>query len=191
MQELLDRANQGDQHAVDALLRQSEERLTWLARRMFGDFERVRRWADTGDVLQNAMIRLLAALRQVKPQNPRAFLALATLQIRRELIDLARRFYGPQGMGANHDSNTGKDSSAIGAREQLDLSHEPTSIVQWAELHEQIEALPEDERDAVGLLFYQGLTQPEAAELLNISLRTLQRRWHTALCKLHRVLGAE
>src|SRR6516165_4728037 len=104
MQHLLPRAVAGDDAAVDALLRHYSERLTILTRRMLGDFQRVRRWAETDDVLQNALLRLLGALRSVKPQTPRDFFALASLQIRRELIDLARHFYGPEGIGANHDS---------------------------------------------------------------------------------------
>src|SRR6266850_1826142 len=104
MQQLLPRAVAGDAAAVDALLRHCSERLTILTRRMLGDYQRVRRWAETDDVLQNALVRLMGALRSVKPQTSRDFLALATLQIRRELIDLARHYYGPEGIGANHDS---------------------------------------------------------------------------------------
>src|SRR5262245_65524630 len=98
--QLLRQAVAGDKAAVDDLLRYSCDRLTLLTRRMLGDFQRVKRWADTGDVLQNALVRLVGALEEVKPATPRDFLALATLQIRRELIDLARRFYGTEGMGA-------------------------------------------------------------------------------------------
>jgi RNA polymerase sigma-70 factor (ECF subfamily) len=189
MQQLLLQALTGDEGAIDALLRHSCERLTILTRRMLGEFKRVRRWAETGDVLQNALLRLVGALREVKPATARDFLALATLQIRRELLDLARRFYGPHGIGTNHDSQPGSAAEADqpGPPERADLTHEPSSLAQWSELHQEIERLPNDEREVVGLLFYQGLSQAEAAEVLNISLRTVQRRWHTALCKLHRV----
>lgn len=185
-QELLQRAAGGDRAAVDDLLRHSCERLTVLTRRMLGEFQRVKRWADTADVLQNALVRLVGALESVKPATPRDFLALATLQIRRELLDLARHFYGPEGIGANHDSRVG-DGSQSPALDKGDLSLEPGSLAQWTELHKQIEALPDEEREVVGLLFYQGLPQAEAAALLNLSVRTLQRRWHAALGKLHRV----
>ncbi|MBM4070546.1 MAG: sigma-70 family RNA polymerase sigma factor [Planctomycetes bacterium] len=184
---LLSQAVAGDTAAVEALLRHNGARLTALTRRMLGDFQRVRRWAETGDVLQSALVRLLTALRDVKPATPREFLALATLQIRRELLDLARKFYGPEGIGANQDSHAPGDSRGPGPPEKSDLSHEPSSLAQWSELHEQIDALPVEEREVVDLLFYQGMSQAEAAEVLDTSLRTLQRRWHTALCKLHRV----
>ncbi len=188
MQQLLPRAVAGDAAALDALLRHCGDRLTILTRRMLGDFQRVRRWAETDDVLQNSLVRLVGALRDVKPATTRDFYALATLQIRRELIDLARHYYGPEGVGANHDSR-GKDSQLHAAA--ADSRSEPGSLAQWTELHEKIGTLPDEEREIVGLLFYQGLTQAEAAELLGASVRTVQRRWHDALCKLHRVWNRE
>src|SRR4051812_14127242 len=157
IQQLLPRAVAGDEDAIDALLRHNCERLTSLTRRMLGDFRRVRRWTETADVLQNALLRLVSALREVKPQTSREFLALATLQIRRELLDLARKFFGPQGMGANQDSAAALGSPGARPEDKADLSHEPSSLAQWSELHQQIDALPDEAREVVGLLFYQGL----------------------------------
>jgi len=181
IQQLLPLAVAGDDAALDALLRHCSDRFTALTRRMLGDFRRVRRWAETDDVLQNALMRLVKALHSVKPASPREFLALASLQIRRELIDLARRCYGPEGIGANHESTPNV------APDPTDGRDEPSTLAQWTELHEQIGALPDEEREVVSLLFYQGLSQAEAAEVLGMPLRTLQRRWHDALFKLHRV----
>ena len=137
------------------------------------------------------LLRLDSALRELKPVSPREFLALATLQIRRELIDLARRFYGPHGIGANQDSQATVGAQSPGPAEQADLSHEPVTLAQWAELHEQIASLPEAEREVVELLFYQGLPQAEAAEILGVSVRTVQRCWHNALWKLHQFWHGE
>src|SRR6476660_7725025 len=72
-QDLLHRAAKGDKAALDDLLRHSCDRLTILTRRMLGEFQRVKRWADTGDVLQNALVRLVGALESVKPATPRDF----------------------------------------------------------------------------------------------------------------------
>src|SRR5258708_8752397 len=99
LQQLLPRAVTGDEAAMEALLRHCGDRLTILTRRMLGDFQRLRRWVETDDVLQSALVRLLGALRSVRPQTPRDFFSLASLQIRRELIDLARHFYGRQCIG--------------------------------------------------------------------------------------------
>jgi RNA polymerase sigma-70 factor (ECF subfamily) len=189
LQTLLPRAVAGEEAAVDALLRHCGDRLTLLTRRMLGDFQRVRRWAETDDVLQNALIRLVGALRHVQPRTPRDFLALASVQIRRELIDLARHYYGPEGIGANHESQAPADASDAGTADPADMRHEPASLAQWTEVHALIDGLAEEDREIMGLLFYQGLSQAEASEVLNVSLRTVQRRWHDALCKLHRRLN--
>jgi RNA polymerase sigma-70 factor (ECF subfamily) len=49
-------------------------------------------------------------------------------------------------------------------------------------------ALPEELREIVDLLYYDGLTQEEAATLLGLSPRTLKRRWQTAKVYLHKKL---
>jgi RNA polymerase sigma-70 factor (ECF subfamily) len=79
-------------------------RLERLARKMLRRFPGVHRWAETGDVLQNALLRLLRALQEVRPESVRGFFGLVAEQMRRELLDLARHFCGPQGLGARHDS---------------------------------------------------------------------------------------
>jgi RNA polymerase sigma-70 factor (ECF subfamily) len=188
--QLLQKMGDGDAAAVNALIQHAGERLTRLTRHMLGNFPGVRRWAETGDVFQNALLRLLNALRDVKPRSARDFFGLATLQIRRELLDLARHFHGPEGIGANLDSRATVDSGVKAPAGQGD-SQEPSTLAQWTELHEQIGRLPDEERAVVDLVFYQGLAQSEAAALLNLSLRTLQRRWHGALLKLHRYWKGE
>jgi DNA-directed RNA polymerase specialized sigma24 family protein len=43
----------------------------------------------------------------------------------------------------------------------------------------------------VGLIFYQGWTQAQVAEVLGVNVRTVRRRWEAALVRLHRVLKPE
>src|SRR5262245_9003168 len=150
LEQLLPRAVTGDAAAVEALLRHCGDRLRILTRRMLGDFQRVRRWVETDDVLQSALLRLLGALRSVRPQTPRDFFALTSLQIRRELLDLARHFYGPEGIGANHDSQPPAGSSSLGVYEPADVRQETASRARWLELHELIDRLPSEEREVIG-----------------------------------------
>jgi len=187
LQGWLERLHVGDEAALDELLRHAGDRLEKLTRQMLRAHPAVRRWAETGDVLQGALMRLVRALRQVHPASLRDFFALATQQVRRELVDLARRFYGPHGVGANHASTAGETHRP----EPADHSNEGSALAQWTELHRHIENLPEEEREVMGLVFYQGLRQEEAAELLSVSVRTVQRRWHAALVRLHEVWKGE
>src|SRR5262249_45858146 len=103
----VDRLKRGDDSARHQLIQSACERLTRLTRKMFRNYPRVRRWEETADVAQNALVRLSRALTQVTPPTVRDFFRLAAVQIRRELLDLARYYYGPQGLGANHASHAG------------------------------------------------------------------------------------
>lgn len=104
----------------------------------------------------------------------RKFYGLSGACIRRELIDLARSHYGPQGIGTNQDSDGG-DAEACHA----DPS-EPDTIAAWTEFHQAVDELPEAEREVFSLLWYDGLKQADAAAVLGISLATLKRRWQSA-----------
>jgi RNA polymerase sigma-70 factor (ECF subfamily) len=155
---------------------------------MLHRYPRVGRWADADDLLQNALVRLLRALETVQPDSTRAFFGLAAEQMRRELLDMARHFYGPEGQGAHHDT----------AGPQADESrpdHDPPApdpasadLERWARFHEEVARLPAREREVVGLVFYQGWTQAQIAELFQVDVRTVRRWWESALVRLHDVV---
>jgi RNA polymerase sigma-70 factor (ECF subfamily) len=187
----LARLQTGDRTALDDLLRHVYERLQRLARRMLKGYPGVKRWAQTDDVLQNAVVRLLRALQDVPIVSARDFFGLSTEQIRRELIDLARRYYGPLGVGANHATSAEDYSQRSPHYELADRSLDPAVLAAWCEFHEQVQELPVDEREVVGLLYYQGLKQAEAARILHVTIRTVQRRWHAALLKLHHIFKGQ
>ena len=76
-----------------------------LARAMLRRYPHVRRWEETDDLLQAALMRLHRSLAEVQPEGVPHFDNLAAAQIRRELIDLARSYHGPEGLGANHHTD--------------------------------------------------------------------------------------
>ncbi|MFL5340532.1 MAG: RNA polymerase sigma factor [Gemmataceae bacterium] len=187
----LDGLHAGDSAARGELLAATSERLTRLTRRMLKDYPRVRRWEQTDDVLQNALLRLLRALDQVRPATLREYFRLAALQIRRELLDLARHYYGPQGAGAHHASHADADDPERPAGLAPDVSnstHDPARLASWSEFHQQVEALPADTREVFELIWYQALSQVEAAKVLGVNERTVQRHWQAARLELHAAL---
>ena len=99
LQSCLDRMKAGDPTARDDLIRMSYHRLDALVRRMLKKDDRVASWEQADDVLQNAALRLWRSLERVAPGSVAEFLGLAATQIRRELIDLARHYFGQQGAG--------------------------------------------------------------------------------------------
>jgi RNA polymerase sigma-70 factor (ECF subfamily) len=186
LQHLVDRLQRGDATARHELVASAGERLRRLTRRMFQDEHRLKRWEQTDDVFQNASLRLYLALAEITPASVPDFFRLAAFHIRRELIDLARHYYGPQGLGTRQLSD-GQNPSPV-ACEQTDTTDEPSRLATWREFHEQVAALPDEDRKLFDLLWYQDLGQPEAAALLGISERTLQRHWQAARLRLHRAL---
>ncbi len=168
--------------AQDALLDHASDRLLRLTRRMFHTYPDLRRWEQTDDVFQNAMLRLHRALASVKLESVRHFFNLAAVQIRRELLDLAKHHFGPEGAAAKHHTDFQPSDEPGG---QLhDQAQEPADLERWSEFHAQVDGLPEQEKEVVNLLWYEGLTQEETAKVLGISLRTVKRRWHSARLKL-------
>ena len=184
----IERMNAGDLSARDELIAHACGRLRRLAHMIFADFARVRRWEETADVLQNALTRLLQALRTIKVTSPRQFFGLAALEIRRELIDLARHYFGPEGAGANCASAVREEGRTPPTPESPDLTHDPERLALWTTFHEQVEALPQQEREVFGLLWYQELSQPEVAALLGVSVPTVKRRWLSARLRLQTAL---
>jgi RNA polymerase sigma-70 factor (ECF subfamily) len=179
------RMRAGDLSAREELLRSVCGRLERLARKMLQRFPGVRRWVEPEDVLQNALLRLLRALESIQPESMRAFFGLAAEQMRRELLDLVRHFYGPLGHGAHYDSAVRGDDSQNPGNEPPDPGSEPGDLERWTRFHEEVERLPAEEREVVSLIFYHGWEQAEVAELLQISDRTVRRRWESALVTLH------
>jgi RNA polymerase sigma-70 factor (ECF subfamily) len=192
VQNWLARLQAGDQAARNELLGHACERLRRLTRKMLKDFARVRRWEQTDDVLQNALVRLWHALREVTPPTARDFYGLAALQIRRELIDLARQYYGPHGLGTNQESQGAADDSATtphASFDKADTTHEPGGLAAWTEFHQRVDTLPQPEREVFDCLWYHELTRVEAARLLGTSEATVRRLWVAARRRLHQVLG--
>lgn len=177
----VDRLRAGDRPAGDELLRSVGLRLELLARRMLRGFPNVRAGADTDDVVQGAMLRLMNALRQVRPASSRDFVGLAALQVRRELLDLARQFVARR--ASRHVAEPGTAGFGTGGDES------PGDIELWSRFHEAVDGLPVEEREAFGLIFYQGQTRGQAALVIGVSERTIYRWWSSACVLLNERLG--
>lgn len=195
IQKCLDRLRAGDASARDELLAQACECLQRLTRKMLNDYRTVRRWEETGDVFQNAMLRLCRSLTDVTPPTVRDFYRFAALQVRRELIDLARHHYGPEGDGAHHATHNpnaaGGDNTPAAHEQAPDAADGPQDLARWTEFHQMVDRLPDEERAVFDLIWYQGLLQEEAAELLGVDVRTVKRRWRAARVRLYEALGGE
>lgn len=175
---LIEASLEGNPRARDELLHHACDRLFALTRRMFRNRPGLRRWEQTDDVFQNAMVRLHRALSATEVRSVRHFFNLASVQIRRELIDLGRKHFGPHGIGRNHHTDHQPSDERGGSLQKVEA--EPGDVEEWTDFHERVEALPADVRELVGLLYYEGLSHDEVAGILGVSIRTLRRRWQEA-----------
>jgi RNA polymerase sigma-70 factor (ECF subfamily) len=191
IQRCIDRLRSGDASARDELVAHSLERLTRLTRKMLHTFPGVHRWEETDDVLQNAVLRLCRALGAVQPPTVTEFFRLAAAQIRRELIDLARRYSGARGLNATLANSTPAGSSSEARPDPVDTTRDPDRLAAWTDFHRAAEALPPEERAVFDLLFYQGLSQAEAAAVLGVTEIMVKRRWRAARMRLVQALGGK
>ena len=178
----LQRLARGDLQARDALIALACDRMRHIAHRMLQTFPAVRRWDETDDVMQNAAMRLYRALGDTVPKDARGLSGLAAVQIRRELLDLAKKHAGPESYAANHDTNfrlvDGEPRAKID--DARDVAEPSDQLDRWTQLHEAAADLPEEERELFHLVWYLGMQQDEASGLLGCSVRTVKRRWESA-----------
>ncbi len=124
---------------------------------------------ETAEMLGGLVEGLLKAMRSVRPQTVRQFFALANQHMRWQLNDLARRL--------------DERPAAVELREGFvaaPASSDSGITPDGRRMLEAIDDLPEDEREVFGLVRLQGLTHTEAAEVLDVSTKTVQRRLNRA-----------
>jgi RNA polymerase sigma factor (sigma-70 family) len=185
------RIRRGDRQARNELAAAINRRIEALARGMLKGFGNIRRDADTLDVAQGALMRILAALDHPGPQfeSTRSFMAFAATCIRSELLDLARR-YGSAKRGGGRNVPATDDSSG-GVLERAASRPAEDDLELWTRFHEKVTELPEQEREVVGLRFYHGWTEKEIAELTQVSERTIRRWWVAACVRLEKAMGGQ
>jgi RNA polymerase sigma-70 factor (ECF subfamily) len=122
--------------------------------------------------------RLLKALREARPATARQFFALACQHRRWEPNDLARRLdEQPAAVELRDESMPAPASSDTG------LSPDGRRILA------AIDGLPEGEREAFDLVRIRGLSQTVAAQALEVSVMTINRRLNCGLQLLAATLG--
>jgi RNA polymerase sigma-70 factor (ECF subfamily) len=174
----------GDQPAepiVRALLDRSVRRLQMLCGHLlYRQYRRLTRPPlnlQPDEMLSAVVERLLKAMQSARPRTVRQFFALVNQHMRWELNELARRL--------DHQP------VAVEMSEWM-LSTPPTSgsalTPNGRRMLEAIDSLPEEEREVFELVRVQGLTHPEAASVLGVSVKTVQRRLNRSLLLLAKEL---
>jgi RNA polymerase sigma factor (sigma-70 family) len=197
LQGQLERAVTGDAEARQRLLELTRDRLMHHARRfLHGRYARLEPFAQTDDVVQQLFVKILqnqdrfwvnadgAPLRTLVE-----FFRHASAWVRDVLCDLLRQAYGRDD---NRPSVVPLDGGLSDADPQYDLTSstfDGEKLRRWTEFHEAAAQLPDDLRAVFDLLWYQELSQAEAAALLGIAVRTVKLRWMKARLLVQQALG--
>jgi RNA polymerase sigma factor (sigma-70 family) len=167
VRQLLDRAVLRLQRLCATLLHRDYPRLTRSPLQL-----------QTDELLSAVVERLLKALREARPHTVREFFALAGQHMRWELNDLARRL--------DHQAPELELQEGFVVSPQSSESRLSPNAVRMLEA---IESLPEEEREVFGLVRIQGMTHIEAANVLDVAPKTIQRRLNRGLLLLTQKLS--
>ena len=193
----LERALTGDPEARQLLLEVARDRLMRHARRfLHGRYARLEPFAQTDDVVQQLYLKILknqdrfwVNARGEPVQTLAEFFGHTSAWLRDVLCDQLRKEYG-------RDDNHPAVLPLDGGPSDTGPRYEPSSstadgekLRRWTEFHEAAARLPDGLRAVFDLLWYQELTQAEAAALLGIAVPTVKLRWMKARLQVQQALG--
>jgi RNA polymerase sigma-70 factor (ECF subfamily) len=169
-----------DAEARRRLLELTHDRLMHHARRLLhGQYARLEPFAQTDDIVQQLYVKIL--------QNQDCFWVNADGGPVQTLA--TRQAYG-------RDDNRPAVLPLDGVASDTGPLHEPSSetlegekLRRWTEFHEAVARLPDDLRPVFDLLWYQEMSQAEAAALLGIAVPPVKLRWMKARLQVQQALG--
>jgi RNA polymerase sigma factor (sigma-70 family) len=197
LQGQLERAVTGDPEARQRLLELTRDRLMRHARRfLHGRYARLEPFEQTDDVVQQLYLKILQNQDRFwvnadgEPVRTLAeFFGHTSAWLRDVLCDRLRKAYG-------RDDNRPAVLPLDGGSSDNGPRYEPFSstldgekVRRWTEFHEAVARLPDDLRAVFDLLWYQGMSQAEAAALLGIAVPTVKLRWMKARLQVQQTLG--
>jgi RNA polymerase sigma-70 factor, ECF subfamily len=169
----------GDQTALDKLLPLVNAELRQLAKRYMRR-ESPGHTLQTSALVNEAYLRLVDQ-KHVQWQNRAHFLGVAAQLMRRILIDHARSHqYAKRGGGAVQVSLD--ETAAVTEAKAAELLAVDEAL-------EKLAVMDARKGRIIELRFYGGMTEEETAEVLGISVPTIQREWRAAKVWLYRLLA--
>jgi RNA polymerase sigma factor (TIGR02999 family) len=143
---------------------------------------------DATALVHEAYLRLVApktseVLKTSEVWNSRRHFFAATAEaMRRILVESARR---------RAADKRGGGWQRLPLDEAQRITESPEGLIALHEVLDQFAALAPERAELVKLRFFAGLSMPEAAATLNISLATAERWWQYARTWLYAALGGE
>jgi len=194
-EQLVDRLQQGDAHALAELFSRHRERL-WrmvnfrLDRRLGGR-------VDADDVLQEAYLDAAQRVHHYLEDPSRSFFVWLRLVVSQTMIDIHRRHLGAQMRNAGREVSMNRPAytqatSVCLAAQLLGAMTSPSQAAVKAEMTKQIEealeAMDPIDQEVLALRHFEELTNSEVAESLGIQQKAASIRYVRAVARLKDVL---
>ncbi len=183
--QIFEAIDRGDPRASEALLPLVYDELRRLADSRLASEHTPQTLQATG-LVHEAYLRLIGP----NPEQPPGwdgrghFFAAAAEAMRRILIDRAR--------ARNAQKRGGGTARRISLNAcVVTLEESPSDLLELDEALEQLSGMDPTKGELVKLRFYAGLTMPQAADVLGISLSTAERHWAFARAWLFSRLGED
>ena len=172
---LLKRLKEGDRDAGEQLIPLVYDQLRGAARRALAG-ERPGHTLQATELVHEAYFKLLGSA-QVDWQGRAHFVAIAARAMRQILVDHARRRQADKrGGGVQHVT--------LGDAE-AELALPPEELLALDTALDRLQEHDPRMRSVVEYRFFGGLTEKEIAEVLDLTVRTVQRDWVKARAWLH------
>ena len=159
IRDLLERAVDRLRHLCAGILHRGYPRLTHAPLNL-----------ETDDLVSGVVGGLLKALQKIRPQTVRQFFAMANQHMRWQLNDLARLLDERPRLAVMSESGVATPPDSADSM----LSQDARRMLL------AIENLPEEDREVFELVRIQGLAHAEAAAVVGVSVKTVQRRLNRA-----------
>lgn len=171
----------GDRQAFAALLPLVYDDLRLIARRQLRSRKQAKAM-DSGSLVHEAYVKLVNRSR-LSIRDRQHFFALAARAMRQVVVDLARH-YGRRKRGAGV-ADLSFDEALYAVQEQSDL------VLAVAEALDTLKAIDVRLAEIVDCRFFAGYSEEETAEVVDVSVRTVQRDWARARGWLREMLRSD
>jgi RNA polymerase sigma factor (TIGR02999 family) len=176
------RLSEGDEEALEGLMPLLYDELRSMARLHLRNERSGHTLSPTA--LVNEVYLKLVRQQQIQAEHRTQFLAFASRTMRRILVDYARTRRRIKRGG-------GRQPVPLDEVEGFLSNQEADEVLALDEALTRLEAVNERASQVVQYRFYSGLTLEETAEVLGVSVKTVQRAWLTARAWLRKEITRE
>ncbi|NUO02398.1 MAG: sigma-70 family RNA polymerase sigma factor [Saprospiraceae bacterium] len=133
--------------------------------------------ADAENLLQDAFVKIWRNIKYFDPEKGRLFTFLATIA-RRMALDFIRSAY----------KSNQKMIQSTDAAVSVEAPNSEIAKVDFIGMESLLSKLKPEQREIIDLIYFQGLTQQEVSDALQLPLGTVKSRCRTTLLHLRTVL---